>query len=636
MIVSLLCDAGLHCKNTCNLSTHVSGTIIDLFVSEVDVTFPSVSVLSVGSVGSSDHALAHTCLPLSLRHSMVAGFGRVLWTGGSEWDWGLASIDHSLDQLASTVEVMTLSVQACLGDQTRKQPRRRRRVLDLVVWLRDAWYVLIGHLCSATRTVGSNPHRKSICTMDFAADQEGVHADVDADESESLHRKIEAAEWRRTRNIVAHFLKLRATDRNQGERFLSGILKPRVPLDISLSVDGNEGSVSLAGASCLPALQEHLQSIASMSLPTDLSWQSSTADMVAQIRAGSGYLYANQVSTVVPFKSAELDEVLCGMKRSSLAYRGSYASVKAAASGGRRLTLAICNQAVSFGLVPTATAFREFIPIRKQGPRVVRLLRNIRPISHASELSAVLDGLILLRCQELFVTWWGPGQCGGVSEALLAVMVVICTCQLRSAQGLAIFWFFADLASAFDSIGHDDIRRAVFEAGVMGKLWLIIDDLLRSDCASINVNGVSSSIFQLVGGTAQGRKISAHLFNCVMRYLHNYIAQASGGVEVVSPALVYPQTRLVDIQYSDDLAAPAASVCQLTALAGACERFTQLHGTSFNIGPRKTAILGPASVQSVLYCGSVIPYVSQYTYLGVLIDSELTFHGLLNQLIARG
>ena len=63
-------------------------------------------------------------------------------------------------------------------------------------------------------------------------------------------------------------------------------------------------------------------------------------------------------------------------------------------------------------------------------------------------------------------------------------------------------FFFADLASAFDSVGHDDIRRAIFKAGVIGRLWLLIDDLLSSDCAGININGVSSEPFKSHAGTA--------------------------------------------------------------------------------------------------------------------------------------
>ena len=115
------------------------------------------------------------------------------------------------------------------------------------------------------------------------------------------------------------------------------------------------------------------------------------------------------------------------------------------------------------------------------------------------------------------------------------------------------------MVSAFDSVSHNDSRRAVYEAGVTGKLWLLIDDLLSADTASINVNGVSSAPFQLGGGTVQGRKISAHLFNCVMKYLNNLIVLASDGVSAPSRLGGGLETRIVDLQYSDDLAAPASS-----------------------------------------------------------------------------
>ena len=166
---------------------------------------------------------------------------------------------------------------------------------------------------------------------------------------------------------------------------------------------------------------------------------------------------------------------------------------------------------------------------------------------------------------------------------------------------------FADLASAFDTVRHDDIRRALFGAGIVGQMWLLLDDLLASDLASVNINGVSSGFFKLYAGTAQGRKLSAHLFNCVMRYLHDCIAQRSQGIEVssgASPVLVNElATQIVDIQYSDDLAAPAAGAHQLKQIAHGCEDFSRLHGPKFNLGRCKAAILGPCLDHEVTYLG---------------------------------
>ena len=50
----------------------------------------------------------------------------------------------------------------------------------------------------------------------------------------------------------------------------------------------------------------------------------------------------------------------------------------------------------------------------------------------------------------------------------------------------------------------------------------------------------------------------------------------------------------------------------------------------------KSAILGPDTARPVPYFGVPGPCVDQYTYLGVLIDSELSFTKLLAQLLAKG
>ena len=48
---------------------------------------------------------------------------------------------------------------------------------------------------------------------------------------------------------------------------------------------------------------------------------------------------------------------------------------------------------------------------------------------------------------------------------------------------------------------------------------------------------------------------------------------------------------LVALQHFDDVVAPASSAEQLRQIWKALETFTSLHGSRFNIGPRKSAVL---------------------------------------------
>ena len=85
---------------------------------------------------------------------------------------------------------------------------------------------------------------------------------------------------------------------------------------------------------------------------------------------------------------------------------------------------------------------------------------------------------------------------------------------------------FADLSHAFDDADRNDMLLA----GVRGKLWMLLDDLLTNDFSRIHLGNFLSEPFQLHLGTAQGRRLSTDLFNGIMRTLYEYVAARSNGV----------------------------------------------------------------------------------------------------------
>ena len=133
----------------------------------------------------------------------------------------------------------------------------------------------------------------------------------------------------------------------------------------------------------------------------------------------------------------------------------------------------------------------------------------------------MLDGLVLRRCRHVLAAFWGPCQAGGVHEALASVLALVIAAQLRMGSALPLILVFLDLVAAYDVANRDDMRAAASRAGVHGQLWLLIDDLLASDNSRINLAGACPSTFKLECGTAQGRRLSGHLFNGCMKVQHD-------------------------------------------------------------------------------------------------------------------
>ena len=93
-------------------------------------------------------------------------------------------------------------------------------------------------------------------------------------------------------------------------------------------------------------------------------------------------------------------------------------------------------------MVASSSAQHEFVHLHKYGPLVVSDVFNLRPISVASDLSAVQDALFLSRNQHKLSTFWDPSQSGGLYDALASVLCVVLLVQNRIALDLPLLLGF--------------------------------------------------------------------------------------------------------------------------------------------------------------------------------------------------
>ena len=151
----------------------------------------------------------------------------------------------------------------------------------------------------------------------------------------------------------------------------------------------------------------------------------------------------------------------------------------------------------------------------------------------ASDLAGVFDGSWLRRVSRKLEQFWGPAQSGGVHDALALVACLLLLCQLSFGGTSPLHLAFTDLATAFDAAAHDDLKFAAFLAGVVGSSWMLLDDLLSQDFARIRLAEIVSERFVAGIGTAQGRKLSVHHFNCLMRSLFDLVVARSPGASTL-------------------------------------------------------------------------------------------------------
>ena len=155
---------------------------------------------------------------------------------------------------------------------------------------------------------------------------------------------------------------------------------------------------------------------------------------------------------------------------------GPLAALKAEASTFRELTRALVNLGRLGQITSSFWCSRKITPLRKAGPRLVRKVINLRPISQGTDMASAQDGLWLLRCQDLLERFSGPSQMGGKWDVMAVVVAVILHLQLRQFQGLDSYVLFADLKHAYDSASREAMLVACYSAGIVETEWMLLFD----------------------------------------------------------------------------------------------------------------------------------------------------------------
>ncbi|CAK0907077.1 unnamed protein product [Prorocentrum cordatum] len=434
-------------------------------------------------------------------------------------------------------------------------------MLDLAAWSRGALYTLVGHAAGVTRAVSSAASHKRR--------RPAGPAPADFSDHQAFKRAATQAAWDARRGAAQHFLQLRASNPGAAERYLSSFFNAQDRFEIALA-DPATGQ-ALSADAMLQVLAQDLQARANNGFPQDPAAILATTRAASAVhQSGAARAGAQTTRGRRLYTMAELDDVLASFKVTSSALRGCYASVKSACPQGRRLTLALANLSRSCGLTSTCWSERQFTPLHQSGPRLVRAVACLRPISISTVMSAVVDALWTQRNRPTLTRYCGAGQQGGVGNPLLVLLALLLHAQLRGAQALPTYWALTDLQWAFDVASHDALLLSSFLGGVVKDDWLLLDDFIHVDTQFVT----------------PGPRAAAELAGWV-----------SGGPTEADRAPVHVALRtdhLQPLQFSDDLSVAWRSPGALRAVLSAepdsaCSRFARAVRADFNYASGKMA-----------------------------------------------
>ena len=507
------------------MPTHIAGTTIDLLFSS-----PSLGVqVHVGELPSttinSDHALLTAVVPI---HSNLCArsrpFGRSQWMSTVDWECAVTRILASLQFVAAWCQCACSSQTSRHWVASGKHKRLRQALLDRACWWRTALTVIAGHLEGLARQV--LPEGRT--SRNAATDQLKVwfnHLFEETDgEAFDLDEAITKIELQFSHRHLTKLQLLASQGPLAAQRVLSGLLKPKLPSQLSLSDVSTGNTLSLEDS--LAALEEDILSRGEAACSGDPRINKVVESEIGVIRAKALAATSGDDSVFAPL---DLVTHCCDtLSIGKASFRLPRAAARHATSMGVIVVWALVNLVGCFCLTPSAWA-REVTPIRKRGPLQVDDLSNLRPVCFVCEVESVFDVVWLWRCRSRIEGYLGRQQHGGRCDSLIMALSIIVIAQLRLSSNLPTLIKKGDLWQGFDLTWRSACLLQLHFASVQGRDWLLQDAAFRSDKFRVKLLHLVGRLRQLANvGVGQGKRTSVHLFNLVAKGLADMATMSPG------------------------------------------------------------------------------------------------------------
>ena len=288
------------------------------------------------------------------------------------------------------------------------------------------------------------------------------------------------------------------------------------------------------------------------------------------------------------------------------------------------------NQCLNRGVYPDVLKEASVTPVFKSGDRGDP--GNYRPISVLSDVNKLYEEMMLSRLNSFIEhnnimskTQYGFRAKTSTQEACIDLLSILLSAYTKKNYAIVLF---IDFKKAFDTVNHERLLQKLSYYGIRGVVLDLFSSYLTNRKQKVAFQGASSDYLPIVSGVPQGSKLGPVLFNLYV----NDIA-----------CLSFDNNNT--FQFADD----TAFVSTDNDLQTLVERFNanmnlffswcQANKLFLNLNKTKAMIITPKHYElpapPIMINNSVIEYVKEYKYLGIVIDSQLTFKAHVNALNSR-
>ena len=286
----------------------------------------------------------------------------------------------------------------------------------------------------------------------------------------------------------------------------------------------------------------------------------------------------------------------------------------------------ICNASFDEGVFPEKNKIAKVIPSHKKGP--TNDVNNYRPISLLSVFSKIMEKLMVTRLntylevhEVLYPNQYGFRSGYSTSPSLISITETIKKTIENKKFGCGVF---IDLKKAFDTVNHDILLQKLEHYGIREEALSWFESYLTNRKQYVHLNGINSKTNKITCGVPQGSVLGPLLFLLYINDLPNiseklkfYLFADDTNIYLESDKL-----HILEKTMNKELEKLHEWLC--------------INRLSLNISKTNFVIFHPINKPkipvTVLINKQAINEEQYVKYLGILIDSKLTFKFHIDEL----
>ena len=277
------------------------------------------------------------------------------------------------------------------------------------------------------------------------------------------------------------------------------------------------------------------------------------------------------------------------------------------------LTL-IINKIFHEGKIPGPCKSGFKIPIAKKG-KDSKYPTNYRGITITALMGKVVEHLIQALIQDILQSSTSNLQFGftpGLSPTM-ATLVLYEALATAKANKTTILAGALDAQKAFDVVRHDILKNKLYNSGVKGTCWNLIDDLYNDIKENVRWNNDYSHVFPVRQGVRQGAVLSTTLYKMYINGLLQILERAEVGMHIGNIYVGVPTC-------ADDQLIISDTDHDMRAMITTCHQYAREH--HYKIHPVKSTVTPLLHAENMAldpyYLGKdVLPTTASFTHLGL-------------------